>query len=208
MELSEGVSTDCRLFHRIKVGTVLELQLQRDSLSRTREENRKLRSDFDALQISYDDEVYNSSGWRKEKEHLETKISDLEKAHDASSVAQAEQQTQIVALHSQIRELRGVLDDAEADRALLQKARRALQAELDCIKLDNTDSSNLSSDRDYRKLQLRKQDLERLLEEKEERISHANKRVKRAEKFANECQVELGRVRVEKSELDKVNVCA
>lgn len=186
----------------------LELESQRNSLSRAREENSKLRSDFEALRIAYDDEVYNSSSWHKEKERLETKISDLEKAYGASSGAQAEQQTQIVTLHSQIRELRSVLDDAETDRTLLQKARRALQAELDCIKLDNVDNNNLSSDRDYQKLQLRKQDLERLLEEQEERVSYANERVKRAETFANESQVELGRIRVENSELDKVNVCA
>lgn len=206
-ELSKGVSIHYRLFIELMQELPLELESQITSLSRAREENRKLRSDFEALRIAYDDEIYNSSSWRKEKERLETKIFDLEKACGASSGAQAEQQTQIVTLHSQIRELRSVLDDTEADRTLLQKARRALQAELDCIKLDNADNNNLSSDREYQKMQLRKQDLERLLEEQEERISYANERAKRAETFANEFQVELGRIRVENSELDKINVC-
>ena len=156
--------------------------------------------------MTYDDEVYNSGGWRKEKERMETKIGDLERAYEASSGAQAEQQSQIIALHSQVRELRGVLDDAEADRALLQKARRALQAELETIKIDNIDTNKLSSDREYQRLQLRKQDLERSLDEQEDRVAHANKRVKKAEAFANDCQIELGKVRVENSELDKLNV--
>lgn len=171
-----------------------------------REENRNLRSDYDALQLKYDDEVYNSGGWKKEKERMEMKINDIERAYEASTGAQAEQQSQIVALHSQVRELRGVLDDAEADRALLQKARRALQAELETIKLDNVDSSKMSSDREYQRLQLKKQDLERSLEEQEDRVSHANERLRKAENFANECQIELGKVRVENSELDKLNV--
>jgi len=183
-----------------------ELQSQRDGLSRLREENRKLRSEHDALQLRYDDEVYNSGGWRKEKERMETKISDIERAYEASTAAQSEQQSQIVALHSQVRELRGVLDDAEADRALLQKARRALQAELETIKLDHVDSNKMSSEHEYQRLQLKKQDLERSLEEQEDRVSNATERLKRAEAFANECQIELGKTRVENSELDKLNV--
>lgn len=165
-----------------------------------------MRSDYDALQLKYDDEVYNSGGWKKEKERMETKIKDIELAYEASTGAQAEQQAQIVALHSQVRELRGVLDDAEADRSLLQKARRALQAELETIKLDHVDSNKMSSDREFQRLQLKKQDLERSLEEQEDRVSNANERLKKAEAFASECQIELGKVRVENSELDKLNV--
>lgn len=182
-----------------------ELQSQRDSLSRLREDNRKIRSDYDELQLRHDDEVYNSGGWKKEKERMETKISDLEKAFEAGTGAQAEQQAQIVALHSQVRELRGVLDDAEADRALLQKARRALQAELETIKLDHVDTNKMSSDREFQRLQLKKQDLERSLEEQEDRVANAFDRMKKAETYANECQIELGKVRVENSELDRLN---
>lgn len=149
---------------------------------------------------------YNSSGSKKEKERLETKIADITKAFEASSAAQAEQQSQIVALHSQVRELRGVLDDVEADRSLLQKARRALQAELEGIRLDHVDTNKMSSDREFQVLQLEKQDLERALEEQEDRVANAFDRMKKAETYANDCQVELGKVRVDNSELDRLNV--
>ena len=182
------------------------MQSQRDNLTRLREENRKIRSDYDELQLRFDDEVYNSGGWRKEKERLETKIRDVTKAYEVSTAAQSEQQAQIVALHSQVRELRGVLDDVEADRALLQKARRALQAELDGIKLDHVDTHRMSSEQEFQKLFLQKQDLERLLEEQEDRVANAFERMKKAESYANECQVELGKVRVDNSELDRLNV--
>ncbi|KAL6303713.1 nonmuscle myosin heavy chain b [Sparassis latifolia] len=182
-----------------------ELQSQRDTMSRLREENRKLRSDHDELQLRYDDEVYNGGSWKKDKERLETKIQDLTKAYDASSAAQTEQQSQIVSLHSQVRELRGVLNDAEADRALLQKARRALQAELEAIKLDSVDTSKISSDTELQRLRLEKQDLQRSLEEQEDRVAMASERMKKAEGHTNECQVELGKLRVENSELDKFN---
>lgn len=157
---------------------------------------------------SYDDELFNNSGWKKEKERLKAKIADLEKAYEASTGAQTEQQTQILALHSQVRELRGVLDDAEADRTLLQKARRALQGELEMIKFDHVpDTNKITSDHEFQKLQLKNQDLEHSLEEQEDRVSNAFDRMKKAESFAYQCQIELGKVRVENSELDKLNVC-
>ena len=182
------------------------MQSQRDAMSRLREENRKIRSDHDELQLRYDDEVYNGGSWKKDKERLETKIQDLTKAYESSTAAQTEQQSQIVALHSQVRELRSVLNDAEADRALLQKARRALQAELESIKLDHADANKMTSDTELQKLRLKKQDLERALEEQEDRVSMAFDRLKKAETYAGECQIELGKVRVENSELEKLNV--
>ncbi|KAI0666368.1 nonmuscle myosin heavy chain b [Trametes maxima] len=182
-----------------------ELQSQRDTMSRLREESRKLRSEYDELQLRYDDEVYNGGSWKKDRERLETKIQDLTKAYDASVAAQAEQQSQIVSLHSQVRELRGVLNDAETDRALLQKARRALQAELEAIKLDHADTNRMSSDTELQRLRLEKQDLERSLEEQGDRVAMAFERMKKAEGYANECQIELGKIRVENSELDKMN---
>ncbi len=184
------------------------MQSQRDTMSRIREENRKIRSEYDELQLRFDDEVYNGGAWKKEKERMETKIQDLIKAYESSTAAQSEQQSQIVALHSQVRELRGVLNDAEADRALLQKARRALQAELESIKMDSVDASKIAGDTELQRLRLQKQDLERAVEEQEDRVGMAFGRMKKAETYATECQVELGKVRVENSELDKLNVSA
>ncbi|KAI5120077.1 hypothetical protein M0805_002638 [Coniferiporia weirii] len=182
-----------------------ELQSQRDNMSRLREENRKLRSDYDELQLQYDDEVYNGGAWKKEKERLETKISDITNAYESSTAARTEQQSQIVALHSQVRELRGVLEDAEAERVMLQKARRALQSQLDGIKLDNIDPDKMSAESKLQDLQLKKQDLERALEEHQDRVMMAEERMKKAEVHAQECQMELGEIRVENSELDRKN---
>ena len=53
-----------------------------------------------------------------------------------------------------------------------------------------------------------KQDLERALEEQGDRVAMTLERMKKAETYAAECQLELGKVRVENSELDKLNVRA
>ena len=137
---------------------------------------------------------------------METKIKDITKAFEASTHAQGEQQAQIVALHQQVRELRAVLDDAEAERSMLSKARRALQAELETIKIDHVDTNRTMSDTEFQRLQLKKQDLERTLEEQGDRVAHALDRMKKAEAYATECFNELERVRKENSTLDRQNV--
>lgn len=186
---------------------LLELQSQRDTITRLREDSRKIQSDYDDLQLRFDEEVYNGSAWKREKERMDTKIADLTKAYETSTAAQSDQQAQIVSLHSQVRELRCVLNDAEADRAMLQKARRSLQAELEGIKLDHIDATKVTSDRELQKLQLEKQDLERSLEEQEDRVSMAFGRMKAAEAHAAESQLELDKIRMENTELDRKNVC-
>ncbi|KAG8221578.1 P-loop containing nucleoside triphosphate hydrolase protein [Butyriboletus roseoflavus] len=182
-----------------------ELQSQRDTMTRLREDNRKIHSDYDELQLRFDEEIYNGGAWKREKERLDTKIADLTKAYETSTAVQSDQQAQIVSLHSQVRELRSVLNDAEADRAMLQKARRSLQAELEGIKLDHIDASKVTSDRELQKLQLEKQDLERSLEEQEDRVSMAFGRMKAAESHAAESQLELDKIRMENTELDRKN---
>ncbi|KAF7964629.1 hypothetical protein HWV62_4762, partial [Athelia sp. TMB] len=182
-----------------------ELQSQRDAMSRLRDDSRKLRSDYDELQLRYDDEVYNGGAWKKEKERMDTKVEDLTKAYESATLAQTDQQSQIVALHSQVRELRGVLTDAESERSLLQKARRALQQELEGIKLDTVDAHKMTSDQEFQRMRLQKQDLERSLEEQSDRVGMAFERMKKAEAHANDCQVELDKIRMENSDLDRLN---
>lgn len=175
-------------------------------MSKIREENRKVHSDYDDLQRRFNEQAYSGGTWKREKDRMETKIMDLTKAYEASTATQSDQQAQIVALHSQVRELRGVLNDAEADRAMLQKARRSLQAELEGIKLDNVDATKMTSDRELQKLQLEKLDLERSLEEQEDRVTMTFERMKKAEMHATESQVELDQIRKENTELERKNV--
>ena len=82
-----------------------EFQSQLDSMSRFGEENRKLRSDYYELRLQYDDEVYNGSAWKRDR-GLEAKISDITNVNESSAAARSGQQSQIAALHSQVRELK------------------------------------------------------------------------------------------------------
>jgi len=88
---------------------------------------------------------------------------------------------------------------------LLQKAHRALQGELQAIKLDHVDTNKMSLTASYRSLTQEK-DFEQLLEEWEDHVTNAFNRMKKAESYTNECQVELGKIQVENSESDRLNV--
>ncbi|KAJ6475814.1 hypothetical protein C8R47DRAFT_670248 [Mycena vitilis] len=147
----------------------------------------------------------NNGDSRREKERMEATIAELTKAYEASAAAQAEQRSQIGALHSEVRDLRSVLDDAEADRMLLQKARLALKAELQNIQHHHVENNQAPTDREFHNLKLKQLELQRSLEEQEFTASNSLARMKKAEAHANECQVELGRVRVDNSELDNLN---
>jgi len=180
----------------------------RDNISNLREENHKMRSELDELQLLYDDELFASSSWKKDKERMNTKILDLTGAYESSKAAQAEQQTQIVALHSHNRELRAMLDEAEAERVALRQARTQLETRLNEIANDHLDANRLSSDRVVQELNLEKQDLRARLEEQADRVALAYEKLKKAEAFASDYQVELSKVRHHNSELERQNVSA
>lgn len=185
----------------------LESRYLRDSISNLRSENHKMRSELDELQLRYDDELYAGESWKKEKGRLTNKITDLQSAYDASKAAQSEQQNQIVSLLSQVRELRAVLDEAEAERAALRQARSQLETRLNDIAQAHLDANRMSSDRVLQELHLEKQDLRSRLEEQADRVTLAYDKLKKAEAFANECQVELSKVRNDNSDMERENVC-
>ncbi|KAF7288155.1 Myosin II heavy chain [Mycena chlorophos] len=166
-------------------------------------EGQMIEASSPKLAVRFDGEGPND--WRRQKDRLETKLAEMTKAYERSAAEQSEQRSQITTMQGQVRQLRAALDDVEADRMMLQKARRALQSELETIKHDHIDTSLVSSDREMHKLQLKQLDLERTLDEQEYRSAQSLDRMKKAEARAAEQEVELGKVRVEKSALDRMN---
>ncbi|KAA1063810.1 hypothetical protein PGTUg99_002494 [Puccinia graminis f. sp. tritici] len=108
---------------------------------------------------------------------------------------------------SQVRDLRAARDEAEADRAALVTAKKSLEQRLEEIGSEflSANSGRLSNDRVLQTLQQERSDLKRQLEEREDLFSVALERQKKAEAFANDCQMEANRERSESSELLKAN---
>ncbi|KAF7324837.1 Myosin II heavy chain [Mycena kentingensis (nom. inval.)] len=145
------------------------------------------------------------SDWRRQKERLEGKLAEMTKAYERSAAAQSEQHSQLQTLHGHVRQLRSALNDVESDREMLRKARAALTEELNDIRHDTADNSLVANDRDMHQLQIQQLNLQRSVQEQEYRASQSLDRMKKAEANAAEREADLGRVRVEKAALDRMN---
>lgn len=107
-----------------------ELQIERENVIHVRSENTRIRDELEELRSKWDDEVINSSSWAKEKSRLEMTLQDLTSSREEAINAHNDAQGKIVSLLSQVRNLRCSIDDVAAERDMLQKEKRGLEARL------------------------------------------------------------------------------
>lgn len=107
-----------------------ELQIERENVIHVRSENTRIRDELEELRSKWDDEVLNSSSWAKEKSRLEMTLQDLTSSREEAINAHNDAQGKVVSLLSQVRNLRCSIDDVAAERDMLQKEKRGLEARL------------------------------------------------------------------------------
>lgn len=107
-----------------------ELDIERENVIHVRSENTRMREELEDLRSKWDDEVLNSSTWAKEKSRLEMTLQDLASSRVEAVNAHNEAQSKMVSLLSQVRNLRTSVDDIAAERDMLQKEKRGLEARL------------------------------------------------------------------------------
>ena len=107
-----------------------ELEIERENVIHVRSENTRIRDELEELRSKWDDEVLNSSSWAKEKSRLEMTLQDLSSSREEAINAHNDAQGKVVSLLSQVRNLRTSMDDVAAERDMLQKEKRGLEARL------------------------------------------------------------------------------
>ena len=107
-----------------------ELEIERENVIHARSETTRLRDELEELRSKWDDEVLNSSTWAKEKSRLGMTLQDLSTSREEAVNAHNDAQGKIVSLLSQVRNLRTSMDDVAAERDMLQKEKRGLEARL------------------------------------------------------------------------------
>lgn len=107
-----------------------ELEIERENVIHVRSENTRIRDELEELRSKWDDEVLNSSAWAKEKSRLEMTLQDLSSSREEAVNAHNDAQGKIVSLLSQVRNLRTSVDDVAAEKDMLQKEKRSLEARL------------------------------------------------------------------------------
>ncbi|RDW66741.1 hypothetical protein BP5796_09490 [Coleophoma crateriformis] len=170
-----------------------ELDVAREEKLFKQAENKRLREELDELRSKWDDEVLNSSTWSKEKARLESTLADLSSSRDEAVNAHNEAQGKIVSLLTQVRNLRTSVDDAVAERDMLQREKRGLEARLEEAKngLEDLARGESPSLRNAASMDRELLDLKSSLAQQEDIAAAAVGKMRRAEALSSEMQKDI-----------------
>ncbi|PSK42313.1 Myosin type-2 heavy chain 2 [Elsinoe australis] len=170
-----------------------ELEIERDNIIHAKSENGRLRDELEELRNKWDDEVLNSSAWAKEKSRLEVAMQDLSNSRDEAANAHNEAQSKIVSLLGQVRTLRTNVDDSVAERDLLLKEKKGLEARLSeaADRLEDLSHTGSPSKRDVALSDKEVLGLKSRLAQQEDIAEAAIGKMRRAEILAQETQKEI-----------------
>lgn len=170
-----------------------ELDIAREDKLFQQSENTRLREELEALRSKWDDEVLNSSTWSKEKGRLESTLADLTASREEAINAHNEAQGKIVSLLSQVRTLRTSADDIAAERDMLQREKRGLEARLEEAKsgLEDLARGDSPSLRNAAGMDRELLELKSSLAHQEDIAAAAVDKMRRAEALASEMQKDI-----------------
>jgi myosin protein heavy chain len=170
-----------------------ELDIAREEKLFKQAENTRLREELDELRSKWDDEVLNSSTWSKEKSRLESTLADLSASRDEAANAHKEANSKVVSLLSQVRSLRTSVDDVAAERDILQREKRGLEARLEEAKagLEDLARSDSPSLRNAAGMDRELLELKSNLAQQEDIAAAAVNKMRRAEALTNEMQKDI-----------------
>ena len=170
-----------------------ELEIERENVIHARSENTRLRDELEELRSKWDDEVLNSSTWAKEKSRLEMTLQDLSTSREEAVNAHNEAQGKIVSLLSQVRNLRTSVDDVGAERDMLQKEKRSLEARLTEAgdRLEDLARGESPSMRNAAGMDRELLDLKSSLAKQEDIVAAAVDKMRRAEALTTEMQKDV-----------------
>jgi len=182
-----------------------ELELERDSVIHARGENGRLRDELEELRSKWDDEVLNSSTWAKEKSRLEVALQGLSDSRDEAVDAHNDAQSKIVDLLGQVRGLRTNVDDVAAERDMLVKEKKGLEARLAeaADRLEDLSNNGSPSKREAASLDREVLDLKSRLAHQEDVASAAVGKMRRAEGLVQEVQKDITNARETSVQLHK-----
>lgn len=170
-----------------------ELDVERESVLHARGENGRLRDDLEELRSKWDDEVLNSSTWAKEKSRLDVVLQDLSNSRDEAVDAHNDAQSKIVDLLNQVRSLRTNVDDSVAEKDMLIKEKKGLEARLKeaAERLDDLSENGSPTKRAAAMADREVLNLKEHLAHQEDIAEAAVSKMRKAEALAQEIQREI-----------------
>ncbi|KAF4634673.1 hypothetical protein G7Y89_g3432 [Cudoniella acicularis] len=170
-----------------------ELDIAREEKLFKQAENTRLREELDELRSKWDDEVLNSSTWSKEKARLESTLSDLSASRDEAANAHKDAQEKIVGFLSQVRSLRTTIDDLSAERDMLHREKRGVEARLEEAKagLEDLSRSDSPALRNAAGMDRELLELKANIAQQEDIVAAAVGKMRRAEALSAEMQKDI-----------------
>ncbi|GAB7354758.1 hypothetical protein MBLNU459_g5162t3 [Dothideomycetes sp. NU459] len=170
-----------------------ELDVERDNTIHARSENGRLRDELEELRSKWDDEVLNSSTWAKEKSRLDVALQDLSNSRDEAVNAHNDAQSKIVNLLSQVRSLRTNVDDVAAEKDMLIREKKGLEARLNeaTARLQDLSQNGSPSKRNAASADRELLELKSSLAHQEDVAAAAVGKMRRAEALAQEIQKDI-----------------
>ena len=170
-----------------------ELEIERENVIHARSENTRIREELEDLRSKWDDEVLNSSTWAKEKSRLEMTLQDLSTSREEAVNAHNDSQSKIVSLLSQVRNLRTSMDDVAAERDMLQREKRGLEARLTEAgdRLEDLARGESPSMRNAAGMDRELLDLKSRLAQQEDVVAAAVGKMRRADALTTEMQKDV-----------------
>lgn len=185
-----------------------ELEMEREKVLNARGENSRLREELEDLRSKWDNEVLNSSTWAKEKARMDITLQDVTTSRDEAVNAHNEAQSKVVSLLSQVRSLRTSVDDVSAERDMLLKEKKTLEARLSEAgeRLEELAKGESPSMRNAAGMERALLELKSSLAQQEDVSAAAVGKMRRAEALATEMQKEVTAEREANSQLFKDKV--
>lgn len=182
-----------------------ELEMEREKVLNSRGETSRLREELEDLRSKWDNEVLNSSTWAKEKARMDISLQDVTTSRDEAVNAHNEAQSKIVSLLSQVRSLRTSVDDVTADRDMLFKEKKMLEARLTEAgdRLEDLAKGESPSMRNAASMDRELLELKSKLAQQEDVSSAAVGKMRRAEALSTEMQKEVTAERESNAQLFK-----
>ncbi|KAA8647122.1 hypothetical protein EYZ11_008072 [Aspergillus tanneri] len=182
-----------------------ELEMERERVLNVRGENARLREELEDLRSKWDNEVLNSSTWAKEKARMDIMLQDVTTSRDEAVNAHNEAQSRVVTLLSQVRSLRTSVDDITADRDMLHKEKKMLEARLTEAgeRLEDLAKGESPSMRNAASMDRELLELKSKLAQQEDVSVAAVGKMRRAEALATEMQKEVTAERETNTQLFK-----
>ncbi|KAJ3371657.1 hypothetical protein GGF31_002636 [Allomyces arbusculus] len=185
-----------------------ELDMERRNAARLKEDLNTLEADNVQLSTQVEEEQRAKLSLFKEKERLEAKAADISRQYAEALSANDDYQNQITKHIAQIREVRAQLLEVDAQRAVLEKTKKTLDARIEelseqyveCAKAKSTAQNALAS------LEQEALHLRLTAEESDERAQLAQDKLSKSELALQQAQAEVARHRDLASDADRARL--